>query len=88
MPNLAATEPSRTAAKPAVRPAVKLDPELLKARWHVLAARPLAMYYYAPGPVGLESLEEHVAQMTVIAPQSFAVDEEGAVVGGVPPANH
>jgi len=82
LPNLIATQPSRTATKPAV----KLDPELLKARWHVLAARPLAMYYYAPGPVGLESLDEHVAQMTLVAPQSFAVDEEGGVEGEVPPA--
>ena len=86
MPNLVATQPSRAAAKPALKPAVKLDPELVKARGHVLAANPLAMYYYAPGPVGLESLEEHIAQMTLVAPQSFAVDEAGAVLGEVPPA--
>ena len=81
LPNLAASRPSRAAAKPAV----KLDPELVKARGQVLGASPLAMYYYAPGPVGLESLAEHVAQMTLVAPQSFAVDEGGAVEGEVPP---
>jgi spore germination protein YaaH len=82
IPNLVATQPSRAAAKPAAKP----DPELLKARWHVLGARPLAMYYYAPDSLGIESLEEHVAQMTLVAPQSFAVDEEGAVAGEVPAA--
>ena len=80
LPNLAASQPSRAA-----QPAVKLDPELLKARGQVLGANPLAMYYYAPGPVGLESLAEHLAQMTLVAPQSFAVDEAGAVAGEVPP---
>jgi spore germination protein YaaH len=80
--NLAAAHPSRAAAKLAV----KSDPELVKARWQVLGASPLAMYYYAPGPSGLESLEEHVTQMTLVAPQSFAVDGEGEVAGAVPPA--
>lgn len=83
--NLAASQPSRSAAKPAVKPSVKLDPELVKARGQVLSAHPLAMYYFAPGTVGLESLAEHLAQMTVVAPQSFAVDEAGAVEGEVPP---
>ena len=85
LPNLAASRPSRAAAKPAAKPAVKLDPELVRARGQVLGANPLAMYYFAPGPVGLESLAEHLAQMTLVAPQSFAVDEGGAVAGEVPP---
>ena len=86
LPKLAASQPSRAAAKPAAKPSVKLAPELVKARGQVLGANPLAMYYVAPGPVGLESLAEHIAQMTVVAPQSFAVDEEGGVEGEVPPA--
>ena len=86
LPNLVASQPSRAAAKPAVKSSVKLDPELVRARGQVLGAKPLAMYYFAPGAVGLESLAEHLAQMTLVAPQSFAVDEGGAVAGEVPPA--
>ncbi len=79
--SLAAQKPG-VSAKPGARPGAAL----IKARWQVLGARPLAMYYYSPDPRGIESLEEHVSQMTLVAPQSFWVDAEGFVHGEVPPA--
>jgi spore germination protein YaaH len=42
------------------------------------------MYYYSPDGRGLESLEQHVSQMTLVAPQTFWVDAEGFVHGSVP----
>jgi spore germination protein YaaH len=57
---------------------------LVKARGHVLGARPLALYYYSPDARGLESLEQHASQMTLVAPQTFWVDSEGFVHGAVP----
>lgn len=78
--NLAATQTQRPSGKPPAKPASAMT----RACWRVLAARPLAMYYYAPDSLGIESLEEHVSQMTVVAPQSFSVDEEGSVEGAVP----
>ncbi len=76
-------------AAPRPRPAsgsvARPDAALLKARWHVLGARPLGMYYYyAPGG-GFESLEQHATQITLLAPQCFWVDSEGFVQGEVPP---
>ena len=68
-------------AKPAAKPASAL----VKARWRVLGAHPLSMYYYSSGSQGVETLAQHVSQMTLVAPQSFSVDEEGYVEGGVPP---
>jgi spore germination protein YaaH len=50
----------------------------------VLGTRPLAMYYYTPG-LGLESLQQHAAEMTLLAPQCFVVSAEGFVFGEVPP---
>jgi spore germination protein YaaH len=74
------------AQKPHVTPKPVAKPEatLVRARWHVLGARPLAMYYYSPDARGLESLEQHVSQMTLVAPQTFWVDGEGFVHGAVP----
>jgi spore germination protein YaaH len=72
----------RVSAKPLAKPVTALA----KARWRVLGAHPLAMCYYAPGSLGIESLEQHVSQMTLVAPQSFSVDEEGFVDGEIPPA--
>jgi len=80
--SLVAGERTRAASKPAPKPVSALT----RARWQVLAARPLAMYYYSPDPRGIESIEQHIAQMTVLAPQSFAVDAQGFVHGEVPPA--
>jgi len=76
----AAQKPQSITRRP-VRP----DPGLAKARWHVLGARPLAMHYYYPDNRGLESLQQHAAQMTLLAPQSFSVDAGGFVRGEIPP---
>jgi spore germination protein YaaH len=79
--SLAAAQNPAASAKPAGKPVSAM----VKARWHVLGAHPLEMYYYSEGPQGIESLEQHAAQMTIIAPQSYSVDEEGFVRGEVPP---
>jgi spore germination protein YaaH len=78
--SLAAAQKPRVPSKPVAKPGATL----LKARWHVLGARPLAMYYYSPDSRGLKSLEQHASQMTVLGPQSFWVDAEGLVHGEVP----
>jgi spore germination protein YaaH len=78
--SLAAAQKSHVSAKPVAKPGAPL----LKARWQVLEARPLAMYYYSPDSRGLKSLEQHAPQMTLVAPQSFWVDAEGFVHGEVP----
>ena len=82
LPHLIAAQLPTASPKPPAKPASTP----LRDRWHVLDARPLAMYYYAPDSQGIESFEEHVSQMTLVAPQSFEVDEEGSVEGAVPPA--
>jgi spore germination protein len=79
-----ATEKTPVPAKPAAKAAAKPASMLVKAGRRVLGAHPLAMYYYS-GSQGAETLEHHVSQMTLVAPQSFSVDEEGSVEGGVPP---
>jgi len=86
LPCGAATDTARTPAKPAAKPVATANPALTKARWHVLGAHPLAMYYYAAGSKAIETLEQHIEQMSVLAPQSFSVDEEGSVEGEVPAA--
>ena len=68
-----------------LKPVAKTVTASTRARWHVLGARPLAMYYYSPGSDGIESFERHASQMTLFAPQSYSVDEEGFVNGEVPP---
>jgi len=78
--SLAAAQKPRVSAKPVA----KHGATLVKARWHVLGARPLAMYYYSPDSRGIKSLELHASQMTLVAPQSFWVDAEGFVHGEVP----
>jgi len=70
--------------QPAAKAAATPDASLIKARWRVLGARPLGMYYYYPAGGGLESLEKHAAQMTLLAPQCFWVDAEGFVHGELP----
>ncbi len=62
----------------------KFGATLLKARWRVLHAGPLGMYYYYPDSRAEASLRRHVRQMTVVAPQSFWVDAEGIIHGEVP----
>jgi len=77
---LAAAQKPRVSSKPVA----KAEAPLVKSRWHVLGARPLAMYYYSPDSRGLESLQQHASQMTLVAPQTFWVDAEGFVHGEVP----
>ncbi|MBZ5565454.1 MAG: hypothetical protein LAP13_23910 [Acidobacteriia bacterium] len=64
-----------------------LSLELRRARWHVLGAHPLGMYYYSGADSrGLDSLMEHASQITVLAPQSFWLDRDGFVHGQIPAA--
>ena len=79
--SLAAVQKPRVSSKAVA----KTGTPSIKARWGILSARPLAMYYYAPDARGIKSLEQHASQMTLIAPQSFSVDAEGFVHGEVPP---
>jgi spore germination protein YaaH len=62
----------------------KQPASLQAARQRVMGTRPMAMYYYLDDPRGLKSLSEHVAEVTVVAPQCFWVDGEGVVHGEVP----
>jgi len=78
--SLAAAQKPSVSSKPVAKP----DATLVKARWRVLGASPLSMYYYSPDSRGIKSLEEHASQMTLLAPQSFWVDTEGFVHGEVP----
>jgi spore germination protein YaaH len=66
------------------QPVAKVGATLVKPGRQVLGAYPLAMYYYSPDARGLESLEQHASQMTLVAPQTFWVDAEGFVHGSVP----
>jgi spore germination protein len=59
---------------------------LARARWRVMGARPLAMYYYFDDSRGTRSLAEHAAEMTLVGPQCFRVEADGVVRGEVPPA--
>ena len=69
-----------------VRPqtAVAADANLKRARWHVLGAHPLALFYYASDSVGLASLKAHTHAMTLLSPQCFYIDAEGVVRGQIP----
>jgi spore germination protein YaaH len=71
--------------KPAPRKAAPAgDAALVKARWHVLGARPLAMFYYSNDSLGLGSLVAHAKAMTLLSPQCFWIDQDGFVHGEVP----
>jgi len=60
------------------------DAALEKARWRVLGARPLAMFYYSNDSLGLGSLAAHADGMTLLAPQCFWIDQDGFVHGEIP----
>ncbi len=62
-----------------------VDLALLRARWHVLGARPLGMFYYANDSRGLWSLEAHARDMNLLGPQCFSIDGEGNLHGQIPP---
>jgi len=74
----------RTDAHPSPQSRIP-SPDLLKARWHVLGARPLGLFYYSSDSRGLKSLETHAPQMTLLGPQCFWVDDQGIVHGEIPP---
>jgi spore germination protein len=61
------------------------NPDLMKARWHVLGARPLGLFYYSSDSRGLKSLQSNASLMTLLGPQCFWVDEQGIVHGEIPP---
>ncbi|HXH48597.1 MAG TPA: glycosyl hydrolase family 18 protein [Terriglobia bacterium] len=57
----------------------------LKAmREKVMTARPLALYYTTGGTFGLDSVEQHASDMTILAPQCYWLDQRGNVQGGIP----
>ncbi len=58
---------------------------LTKAREQIMSARPLAMFYYSDDSVGLESLQAHAGEMSVLAPQCYQADRAGGVHGQLPP---
>jgi len=58
---------------------------LAKARERVLAAQPLAMFYYSDDSSGLESLQTHAGAMTVLSPQCYGLDRTGTLHGQLPP---
>ena len=71
-------------AKPSAARRAPLSPQLQAIRWKVLGTRPLGMYYYLDDARAFESLQANAGAITVLAPQSFWVDGEGFVHGGVP----
>jgi spore germination protein len=60
------------------------DLSLKAMRQRVMAARPLALYYTTGGTFGLNSIEEHGSDMTILAPQCFWLDQNGRVRGSIP----
>jgi len=50
----------------------------------VMSARPLAMYYTTGGTFGLDSILDHASDMTILAPQSYWLDLQGNIQGGIP----
>jgi spore germination protein len=57
---------------------------LKSMREHVVAARPLAMYYTTGGTFGLDSVLEHASDMTILAPQCYWLDQNGNIQGDIP----
>ena len=60
--------------------------ELAKERQRLLAANPLAMFYYSGDSLGLASLRAHAGAVTLLAPQCYELDRAGTLHGGVPGA--
>jgi spore germination protein YaaH len=55
-------------------------------RERVMSARPLAMYYTSGGTFGLDAIQEHASDMTILAPQCYWLDQNGSIQGGIPAA--
>jgi spore germination protein YaaH len=84
-PGGTAAQKATPVPKPAsAKAAPTADPALVRARWHVLGARPLAMFYYSNDSLGLEALRAHAQAMTLLSPQCFWIDRDGFVHGAVP----
>lgn len=67
------------------RAAPKDDRQVLKTmRERVVAARPLAMYYTTGGTFGLDSIQAHASDMTILAPQSYWLNRSGKIWGSIP----
>ncbi len=79
-PFLMAQQAGSSAARPAHPPSAR--PAANSRR--VLASRPLAMYYYTGDTRGLESIQSHATEMTLVAPQSYWVEKDGVVRGELP----
>jgi spore germination protein YaaH len=60
------------------------EPALKLMRKQVMAARPLALYYTTGGAFGLNSIEQHASDMTILAPQSYWLDQNGHIQGSIP----
>jgi spore germination protein YaaH len=60
------------------------DMPLEAMRKRVMAARPLALYYTTGGTFGLNSIEQHASDMTILAPQCYWLDQNGNIQGGIP----
>lgn len=60
------------------------DLMLNEMRQRVMVAKPLAMYYTTAGKFGLNSIERHGSEMTILAPQCFWLDQNGGVQGSIP----
>lgn len=53
-------------------------------RQRVVSARPLVVCYYVEDSRGLRSIEENADHITLLSPQSFALDADGIVNGSIP----
>jgi spore germination protein YaaH len=60
------------------------DLTLEAMRKRVITARPLALYYSTGGTFGLDSIEQHAPDMTILAPQCYWLDQKGNIQGSIP----
>jgi spore germination protein YaaH len=80
----AAQKAAGSAGPASTRGAPAGDAALARARWRVLGARPLAMFYYLNDSLGLGTLAAHAQAMTLLGPQCFWIDQDGFVHGDIP----
>lgn len=59
---------------------------LKEMRKQVMSARPLAMYYTSGGTFGLDAVQDHASDMTILAPQCYWLDQNGSIQGSLPVA--
>src|SRR5215472_14512930 len=60
------------------------DLSLKAMRQRVIAARPLAMYYTTGGTFGVNSIQQHASDMTILSPQCFWLDQNASIHGSIP----